>query len=77
MKVMIKKYLLNIAISFDQLFNTVLGDDPDEVYSSRLGKLKLKHGGTIPWRKPLSKIICIDAIELDEGKDAILEKGEM
>jgi len=79
------KYLLNVLISIDQLFNTFLGGDPDEVFSSRLGKLKLKHGGKIPWRRPVSRIIdwgldridpnhSIDAIEEDEGKDAIIDK---
>jgi len=79
------KWLLNILISIDQLGNTILGGDPDETISSRLGKLKVKHGGKIPWRRPASKIIdwgldkidsnhSIDAIEEDEGKNAILDK---
>ena len=79
------KWLLNILISIDQLGNTIAGGDPDETISSRLGKLKVKHGGTIPWRRPASRIIdwgldkidsnhSIDAIEKDEGKDALLDK---
>ena len=79
------KWLLNILISIDQLGNTILGGDPDETISSRLGKLKVKHDGAIPWRRPVSKVIdwgldkidshhSIDAIEEDEGKDAILDK---
>ena len=82
---MFKKYLLNIAISIDQLLNTFLGGDPDEVYSSRLGKIKKKHGGKIPWSRPVCRIIdaglevidpnhSVDAIEADEGKDAIVDK---
>ena len=74
-----------MLISIDQLGNTLLGGDPDETISSRLGKLKLKHSGTIPWYRPLSKIIdygldkidpnhSIDAIEDDEGINAILDK---
>lgn len=35
---MLKKYLYNILISLDQLGNTILGGDPDETISSRLGK---------------------------------------
>lgn len=81
----IAKWGLNILISIDQLFNTILGGDPDEVYSSRIGKLKLKYDGTIPWRRPFAKTIdylldkidknhSIDAIEYDEGSDAVLDK---
>jgi hypothetical protein len=79
---MIKKWILNILIGIDQLGNSLAGGDPDETISSRLGKLKLKHGGVIPWTRPLSKIIdmgldaidpnhSVDAIEHDEGGDAI------
>jgi len=35
---MIKNYLFNILISIDQLGNTILGGDPDETLSSRMGK---------------------------------------
>jgi hypothetical protein len=79
------KYLLNFLISIDQLGNTIVGGDPDETISSRLGKLKKRHGGTIPWRRPVAKIIdmgldkidknhSIDAIEADEGQNALLDK---
>lgn len=79
------KWILNILISIDQLGNTILGGDPDETISSRLGKIKVKHGGRIPLYRPLSKAVdwgldridpnhSIDAIEKDEGKDAILDK---
>jgi len=82
---MIGKYLLNILISIDQLGNVFVGGDPDETISSRLGKLKVKYGGRIPWRRPVAKLIDIgldkidpghskDAIEEDEGKDAIFDK---
>jgi len=81
----IGKYLLNILIGIDQLGNTFLAGDPDETISSRLGKLKTLHGGRIPWYRPLSKIVdwgldkidpnhSIDAIEPDEGKNALLDK---
>ena len=80
---MIGKWILNILISIDQLGNTILGGDPDETISSRLGKMKVKHGGRIPWYRPFSKVIdwgldkfdpnhSIDAIEKDEGKDACI-----
>jgi len=80
---MIKKWLVNILIGIDQLGNSILMGDPDETISSRLGKMKLHYGGTIPWRRPLSKIVdygldkidsnhSVDAIEHDEGKDSVL-----
>jgi hypothetical protein len=78
------KYLWNQAISVDQLFNTIFGGDPDEVYSSRLGKLQTAHGGRIPWYRPIPKFIawgldniqkdhCKKSIEADEGNDAVLD----
>ena len=79
------KYLLNLLISIDQLGNTIAGGDPDETISSRLGKMKRKYNGTIPWYRPLSKIVdwgldkidpnhSIDAIEEDEGSEAFIDK---
>jgi hypothetical protein len=79
------KWILNILISIDQFGNTILGGDPDETISSRLGKMKEKYGGSIPWYRPLSKIVdygldkidpnhSIDAIEHDEGTEAIVDK---
>ena len=61
---------------------TICGGDPDETISSRLGKIKVANGGKIPlWRQPacfidwgLEKIDpnhSIDAIEEDEGKNAV------
>ena len=81
------KWFWNILIALDQFGNALGGGDPDETISSRLGKLKEKHGGKIPWRRPFSKLIdwgleridkghSIDAIEEDEGKDAVLDKPD-
>lgn len=81
----LSKWILNILISIDQFGNTILGGDPDETISSRLGKMKEKYNGTIPWYRPLSKIVdygldkidpnhSIDAIEKDEGSEAIVDK---
>lgn len=80
---MIGKYFVNILISLDQFGNTLFGGDPDETISSRLGKIKIKHNGRIPWYRPFSKIIdwgldkidkdhSIDAIEEDEGEDGLI-----
>jgi len=79
---MIKKWIFNVLIGIDQLGNAIVLGDPDETISSRLGKLKRKHGGTIPWYHSWAKIVdygldiidpnhSIDAIEEDEGKDQI------
>lgn len=35
---MVKQYFWNLLISIDQLLNTLLGGDPDETLSSRMGK---------------------------------------
>lgn len=44
---MIKKYIFNILIGIDQLCNTILGGDPDETMSSRMGKHLAKHDSPI------------------------------
>lgn len=78
----IGKYFFNIAVSLDQLLNTVTFGDPDETVSSRIGKIKRKNNGIIPkWRfiarfldwglEKIDKNHTIDAIEEDEGKNAI------
>jgi len=83
----IGKWFVNVLIGIDQFGNAVLGGDPDETISSRLGKMKKRHGGRIPWYRPLSKVTdwgleqidpghSIDAIEEDEGKDALIDKDE-
>ena len=75
------KYFLNIGIGLDQLLNAVGAGDIDETISSRIGKLKRRHKGIIPWSRPIVKIIdmglekldknhSIDAIEDDEGQNA-------
>jgi len=73
------RYLLNIALGFDQLGNTVLGGSPDETISSHIGRIKRHYGGTIPWSRPFAKITdawlnvidknhSLDAIEHDEAE---------
>jgi len=83
----IGRYFMNFLLSLDQLGNSVLLGDPDETISSRLGRIKEKNGGRIPWRRPVSKFTawCLDkidknhvedAIERDEGKDGLFDKPE-
>lgn len=76
-------------VAVDQLANAVLlFGDPDETISSRLGKLKLRHGGAIPWSRPLAKLVdagldlldaehSLEAIEPDEGKPAHCSCGAL
>lgn len=72
-----KKYLLNFLISLDQLGNTILGGDPDETISSRLGRIKLDHGGKIPWDHPLARVTdsLLDDIDKNHSIDAIEPAG--
>ena len=84
---MIGRYLINVLISLDQLGNSLLGGDPDETISSRIGRIEQKWGGKIPrWRIftrltawALDKIDpghCADSIEHDEGDDAIWDRRD-
>jgi hypothetical protein len=66
-----KRYIWNILISIDQLFNTVLAGDPDETISSRMGK-RARKGDKLG--KVICRILnifdkghCEKSIEEDEG----------
>lgn len=63
---------MNILISLDQLGNSILGGDPDETISSRLGRLKKSHDGKIPKKGWLWL-----AHWLDEGLDAVDKNHSM
>lgn len=77
------KWMMNVLIAVDQLFNALTCGDPDETISSRIGKIKEAHGGMIPRYHPVCRIIdwglekidknhCIEAIEEDEGEEAVI-----
>ena len=78
---MLKKYILNILISFDQLLNTILGGDPDMTISSRLGR---NYKGTwmanfvdllFSWQKRAGSTSHVENAaywEDDNGEDAII-----
>lgn len=68
-----KRYLVNLAISLDQLANTILAGYPDETMSSRMGK-KIRDNECLLC-KGVCKVLnwidpghCKDSIEHDEGK---------
>jgi len=73
---MIKKYFWNILVSLDQFVNTLLGGDPDETISSRMGKA-IKEG-RCRGCYIICRILhlfdsshCMKSIEEDEGADGI------
>jgi hypothetical protein len=76
----VKRYVFRVLLGLDQLCNAILGGDEDETLSSRLGKVKRRHGGEIPWRfwGGVPRVVdaflewidpnhSLDAIEDDEG----------
>jgi len=67
----IKRYLWNVLIGLDQLLNAVLGGDPDETISSRMGK-QTHRCRLCRWVcRLLGKIDndhCLKSIEPDRGK---------
>ena len=73
---MVRRYIKNVLVGFDQFINTLLGGDPDETISSRLGK-RARQGDRMSclmckllhW---LDRDHCEKAIEQDEGKRAII-----
>lgn len=79
------RWIMNVLISVDQLGNSLLAGDPDETISSRLGRIKEKYNGRIPWSRPVSKATeyilgkiqknhCEISIESDEGDKGIFDK---
>ena len=80
-----KRYVINLLLALDQLGNALGAGDVDETISSRLGRIKRRRGGRIPWSRPVSKIVdaclewidpghTIDAIEEDEGAGGLVDK---
>lgn len=74
------RYIHSVAVGLDQMIQVVMSPimsckvgNPDETISSRLGRMKVKHGGKIPWWRPLSKVIDmgLDKIDLNHSIDAI------
>ena len=74
---MFKKWVLNVLIAIDQLFNALLGGDPDETISSRLGKAVARGCRSRLVRFLVWLLDRIDpghtrdAVEKDEGKREI------
>lgn len=73
----LSRWFWNVLIAIDQLGNALIGGDPDETISSRLGKCS--RAGcracrlvcrALSWLDPRPGDHCIASIETDEGKDA-------
>lgn len=72
----------NLLISLDQLGNTILGGDPDETISSRLGKWTT---GEYNWlRQQVANLVCwfldffdanhcVESIDNTRGDHAVIE----
>jgi len=70
---MLKKYLKNLFIAVDQLFNAIFGGDPDETISSRCGKKEIRLCKLICLiLNKLDKKHCLKSREEDEGKNSII-----
>jgi len=67
----IKRYMWNLLIAVDQAINAVLGGDPDETLSSRMGK-QVERCKLCRWVcRLLGKVDrdhCIKSIEADRGR---------
>lgn len=79
------RYAMNVLLSLDQLGNSILLGDPSETISSRIGRIKVKWGGKVPLRRPITRLTdivlekidpghTIDAIEDGEGHDGLVDK---
>lgn len=59
---------LGVLIGIDQLGNALAGGDPDETISSRIGRRKIKGGGSIKWKRhPLHYLIDAALEKIDPG----------
>jgi hypothetical protein len=75
-----KKYLWNLFVACDCLCNAILGGDPEETMSSRMGKYVANKSGWFPCQickllNLIQKDHCVKAIELDRGNNAIFAES--
>jgi len=70
---MVGRWAWGVLIGVDQLGNTLLGGDPDETISSRLGRLKVHHGGRIPWHHPIARLVdhALEVVDKGHSVDSI------
>lgn len=75
---MIKTYFFNVLIAIDQFLNAILGGDPDETLSSRMGKAIRE--GRCKLCYPICRVLhlfdknhCKKEIEEDEGEREVIK----
>lgn len=73
---LLRLYTRNILVSFDQMGSVLLGGDPDETISSRVGKWSASGSIYGKYAEELLNAIfgknhCKDCIEADEGKEEL------
>lgn len=73
-----RQYIWNVLISLDQTANTLLGGDPDETLSSRMGKAiaegRCKLCRPVCWLlHVLDKNHCQKSIDPQEGADEVIK----
>lgn len=71
-------YLWNLLVALDQLINALLGGDPDETLSSRMGKAVRANRcwackGICRLLHLIDKDHCQKTIEPDEGQRAVID----
>lgn len=73
----LKTYFWSVMITIDQFFNTLLGGDPDETISSRMGK---KSRESCPvcyrickWLNVFEADHCAKSVERDEGRRNVIK----
>ena len=54
---MLSRWTYGVLIGIDQLGNAILGGNPDETISSRIGRLKDNNGGTISSGYPVTRLV--------------------
>lgn len=72
----LKLYIHNVGIGLDQFVNAIVGGDPDETLSSRMGKSAAKGHRWWGWVHDALDYFwpnhCKKAIDKTEGKDEII-----
>jgi hypothetical protein len=71
------RYVCNIALGLDCLGNAFWGGSHVETISSRLGRIKAKNGGQIPWYRPARYLaVALDMIQKDHCENSIEKDPE-